>query len=521
MLINVENAGQHGIIRDIPPHELPLNAWSGGQNVRANENAIHKFLGYEERYASCPIVPYYATPVSTPSNYFWAVAGLNKVYVSDGSTWYNITRQSAGVDDNYAATADTNWTGGVLGGILILNNGVDEPQAWTTASTGTRLSNLANWPSSTTAKVIRPFRQFLVALDVTKSGTQYSKLVKWSHSASFSSVPSSWDETDATKDAGEYELAETGGDVIDGAPLRDQFFIYKDDAIVAMQFIGPPYIFGFKTISPTVGALTRRCIKEFSGGHFVLGSDDVILMDGQKPTSLLNKRMRRWLYNSIDNSAYVRSFVVPNYQRSEMWACFPQTGSSYPDTALVWNYRDNTLSVRDLPDTSHIAYGVVNPGGATTWASQTNTWTQSTTYWNQKNYNPTVRSLLMVDPGNTKLYQADETNQEDGSDQTSYIERTGISISQNGERDLGSVKFIRAIYPKVESTGSVNVYVGHHMSTEEGVAWEGPYAFNPDTDYKIDCRVTGRFIGIKVESTEDVEWKLNGYSMDVDVVGNR
>jgi hypothetical protein len=79
---------------------------------------------------------------------------------------------------------------------------------------------------------------------------------------------------------------------------------------------------------------------------------------------------------------------------------------------------------------------------------------------------------------------------------------------------IDTVKFCRGVRINMEG-GPVNIYVGKQMSVNEATTWEGPFAFDPSTDYKIDCRVTGRLLGFKVESTTDVDWRLNSYDMDV------
>ena len=134
-----------------------------------------------------------------------------------------------------------------------------------------------------------------------------------------------------------------------------------------------------------------------------------------------------------------------------------------------------------------------------------------------------LKNLVLVDPGNTKLYRDDYGNTEDGTNMTSYIERTGLSIGSQGSPDQSSIKHIKAVYPKMEVSGAntVNVYVGAQMNTEEGVSWEGPYTFNPDTQSKVPCRVTGRYFGVRFESDTNTDWKLHGLEFDLKESGRR
>ena len=512
MLIPVDNVGQFGIIRDTRPDALPLNAWSEGRNVRMYEGAVEKFLGHSEPFGSPTVAPYWVMPIQTTSTVYWIYAGLGKVYLYDGVTHTDITRTSGG---DYSATADENWTGGVLGGVAFLNNGIDDPQILTPVQASTDLVALTSWPASTKCKAMRAFKQFLIAMNTTESSTEFTRKIKWSNSAAFNAVPTSWDETDATEDAGEYELSDTQGAILDGAELRDSFIIYKEDSIWGMQFIGPPFIWRFYKVSITTGMLANRCMTEFFGGHFVFGINDLFVTDGQNIKPILDKRMRRFLYNDIDADNYKRSFVVQNVERNEIWACYPASTASFCNRAVVWNWRDDTVSVRDLPDVAHIAQGIVDPGSTgDAWADDSDSWDTDATVWGTNNFNPALRKLLMADPGNTNLYKADDTNQENGVDMLSRIERTGLFADS-----IDAVKMCRGLRLNMEGSGPVDIYVGSQFSADDPIQWNGPFSYNPMTDYKIDCRVSGRLLGVKIESESDISWKLNSYSWDLAPAG--
>jgi len=131
------------------------------------------------------------------------------------------------------------------------------------------LRELKNWQSTSSfCKSISSFRTFLVGLNWQIGGTEYPNLVKWSTEAAALSPPNSWVESDATLDAGEYQLTDTPGKIIDGLPYGDSFLIYKEDSIYIMNFVGTPYIFSFKLLSPTIGLLTKNAVAEFWRSFF-------------------------------------------------------------------------------------------------------------------------------------------------------------------------------------------------------------------------------------------------------------
>jgi len=143
-------------------------------------------------------------------------------------------------------------------------------------------------------------------------------------------------------------------------------------------------------------------------------------------------------------------------------------------------------------------------------------WSQS---WSQ-----VENVLVMAGYTDTKLYRNNSGNREDTTDMTSYIQRTGLSTTAQGQPDQVVVKRIKAIYPKMEvssSDNTVNVYVGTQMSTEEAVTWSSAYTFNPDTQSKVSVRASGKLYGVKFESTGDFDWRLDGYSIEIDDAGRR
>ena len=627
-LINIDNAGQYGIVTDIPPYQLPPNAWSGGNNVRVRNSGIKKCAGFEEVFASCPIPPHHIFSVSDGTSVYWMALGEDKAYVfkNQGGGWTNITRQTTGSDVNYTTSEEEGWSHTIIGGVPVMTNFRDAPQFWALSSgvyaTGTKLAELSNWESSTDlCKSIKSFKTFLIALNMDRAGVPYPKLVKWSNEAASHAVPTSWDEADATKDAGEYELADTPGDIIDGLQLGESFMIYKDDAIYIMNYIGTPFIFSFKLLSPTIGILTKNCVSEFSGGHFFFGKTNIYLNDGQTISPLLTDRLRREVFDNLDGDNFKRSFTVADYNRNEMLACYPSGGYTYPNKAVIWNWSTNTLTLRDLPNPSSMGFGVAFVStDSDEWDDNTKDWDTAARVWGSLTFEKGAENLLFCVPGTStgvmsaatkanpvrittssahnlsngdkiiidnvagmteinapggsaypasgvlyakidgtnpateftlytdadlssslngtgfttytsggniykqRIFKDNSGNTEDGSNMTSYIARTGIALTQDGSYDQSQVKYVRAVWPRMQVSGSggkVKVYVAKQMYPEDAVTWAGPYDFNPDSQSKVSCTVSGRYYGIKIESDTDVDWNLSGVGFEVEDAGSR
>lgn len=525
MRIPIGPAGEVGINLDLPAHELPPEAWSNGKNVKFRQGRVEKAKGYATLFGSPTVAPYWLLPVATTTNVYWVYAGLTKVYVTDMiGGHFNITR----IASDYTANATNLWNGGILGKIPILNNGVDAPQQWNPVGTGTKLVDLANWPASTKASIVRPFKNFLVALDVTEASTRYPQLVRWSHPADPGAVPTSWDYTDTTKDAGRIELSETGDFCIDCMPMRDFNIIYKEKTAWAMQFVGGEFVFKFVQILREGGAgiLSRNCMVSLPGyQHFVVTFNDVIVHDGTRMESVIDARMRTALFNAIDGTNSGRVFVVANYARDEILVCIPQSGDSEPTLAFVWNYKDGQWSKYELPGISYAVAGVVDTGSSGIIDSDSGIIDLDTSIIDEREYNPTISKVVMAQPAATLIREYGTTEQFAGSNMTAYVERTGLAVSglKNGDPvvDPTVSKLVSAVWPRMRGTGPVNVYVGGQETVNGTVTWEGPYAFNPNTDRKVDCRTSAKLLGVKFESTTNISWEIDGYELDLVVDGER
>lgn len=405
------------------------------------------------------------------------------------------------------------WNGGIMSSILILNNGKDNPQAM--APSSTVLADIANWPADTTCKVIRPFKEFLVALYTQESGVDYPFRVFWSHPAEPGSVPASWDVSDSTKDAGNVELAQTSGVLVDCLPLRDTNIIYKEDSVYTMNYIGGENIFRFQQLFDDVGLLSQRCVKGFSGKHFVVGQNDVYVHDGIQKQSIINSRMRDWLFNSIDPTNYLKTFVTANYAEQVMMICFPEIGQSYCTKALIWNWAEDTWTIRDLPNISHAGWGVIDDSEEiVAWTGDDDSWDSDPTSWGERTFNPTQSKVVFAGTLDSKIYQGDVTTTHDGVNYNAYVERSGLTLGTD------QVKHVSRIFPQFSGTGEVIVKIGVEDHPGQGVSYQS-HVFTIGQDYKIDTRVSGRFLALRVESADKEYWSLDGIELDIQIDGGR
>lgn len=517
MIIPVNNFGGLGLVPDLPASEQPLNVWTSGQNVRFQNGVVKKMTGHSEVYPTPLNAPYWLFYVPG----LWLYAGLTAVGATDTGSHADITRVAGAYNANNVDT----WTGGSIEDIVVLTNGTDVPQMWNPPALATKLIALSGFPANTTCKVLRSFKRYLVALDVTKVATRYKQMIKWSDQAPTGLVPASWDETDETIDAGEYTLPSEGGDLQDLILIRDSGALYKTNQVWRMEYVGGVDIFDFRKVFGTFGAVSRRCAAEFfTGEQIVYTGDDLVLHDLTSAKSVLDNKAKALFRGLVDQSLFGMAWVAVNYYSREVWVGIVEIGYLSPNKAVVWNWNLNTVGVRELPGVAFAEAGPVIPF-SDTWDGSAGTWDADTGTWNDGVSNPNERRLMLASSTNTKLYLADSTEQFDGSSLTANVVRTGLGfpLKVNAPPDFTTEKLLKGIWPHITGTagGVVNVYVGTQSTIEGDVTWGAAFPFTIGTSSFLDPLVSSRLFALKFESTGNITWSMSGYDVEVVAIGGR
>ena len=354
---------------------------------------------------------------------------------------------------------------------------------------------------------------------MTESSTNLPNKVRWGDAAENLTLPSSWTAS-STNDAGSATVGDAGEFIVDGFPLKQSFIIYKENTTYIMTFTGGNLVFDIKKLFDDSGVLSRNCVAEFNGKHFVVTNGDLIVHNGVSKQSVASTIVKRTLFEEIDSTNYANIFVTHNKQKNEIWVSYPTVGSTFCNKALIWNYEANAFSFRELPDILHIATGIVNPGAsAVLWSGQSQSWIaySTTENWGQRNFNPTETSILMSSTGDTKLYRGDHGFDFAGSNYTMILERKGLTLDGN----TNTVKQVRKITPRFSSTGTAEVFVGSSMTPDGTYTYKTQQTINPDTQNKVDARATGKYIAIKFQNTTATTFELNGYDIEYEVIGER
>ena len=516
-----DKVGSPGVITDISPRDLPPPAWTQAHNVVVKGTG----LATASPFAEIPVVPAVApTRIhyvdDLPTGPMYVFAGGGKIYALLNNTPTDITR----VSGNYSSDL---WDFHNFNGVLIANNGVDTPQVWNPIATATKLVDLPNWPANTKAKIVRSFLNYMVALNVTKATTTYDQMVKWSHFADPGFVPSTWDPTDTTKDAGENSLQQGTDALVTCLQMDNTLILYKQHSIWVMRFIQGVFLFRFDPVVNDFGPLNSRCVAQLPNGtHVILGAGDIRIFNGRETRSIIDNRLKGDIFNKIDNGNYAHVFIQVDPQASKVWFFVPNIGDSFTTTAFVWDLKIDSFTTVDVPRVDGATFGPVFYASDDPFNSASGTIDSDANTFDYLPSNP-ARNFLTVSSGSdNKLYIYGGLSGNQVLTNPVLLERIALPLSgvnQDGTPrvEFSTRKLITEIWPRLETStcDSVRFYLGTQEVPEASITWEGPFDFNPLEDEFLPVWVSGKILSIRIEIDAGEVATLLGYDVRGSLVG--
>ena len=518
----IDGLGDIGINQDTPRFSLPPNALSGGQNVRAYHGRLRNFGG-REFATTAPIEPYGLFAFETPEGeVLWIEGGTEQVYVFDGTNHTNISRTPPGGQPTpYIMNPYTGrWTGGYMNGLGFLCDGFDDaPQQWTELAITTPLVDMVydrdtgdTWQDTgNRCYSMRPFSNTIVAMNLRRGLTRLPNNVQWCDFIVPGDTDTDWTPK-ATNRANEVPLGATTGAIIDGAPLRDDFIIYKTDAVYRMYATGiDSEPFGFERLPEYVRVINRNCIGVGDEFQVIASRDDVQVFAGNTFRSVLNRRYREAYQSLMNSNRILTVFVAMLAKEKEAWVCLPTSDSEFPTLALVWNYARDTISITDIPLVKDMDQGIIIPTSEDFFDSTTPvdlSFNSDILRFDEGAFQTSLD--FMIGAHGTSISIFGEATTDNGTPRLCLAERIGLLIP-DGEIGYSSAErasMVREVRPYIQATAPVEVQIGSQDSAGGPVTWQPSQIFDPTSSDSLNFRVTGNYFGWRVRSEADVLWEI-------------
>lgn len=566
----IRELGGVGIVTDTNPYDLPINAFSDGNNVIFDENRISRAPVFKQLYNAIKSVKSWADfgtdTWSSAAVTYEAAEGSNTnasrfvgsvadpatgetVFVADNDgTVRGYPNGSLQIQTPATGTLVTNeepWASAQVAGLSVLSRKNTRPYVRNLQTDTTYgYFNTTEWPSTDTCQVIRSYNDFLIAMNVTKGASTFPTMVKWSNPIQYGLAASAvvWDAANPANSAGENVLGELKNPIIDGLTLGTQFCIYSSDQVWLMEYTGSSFVFNFRRLFPTGGILNTNCVVEVEGKHFVFGTDDIYVHDGSTKKSLADNRVRRRVYKNLDINKKSRCFVLHDSVANLIYFGYytRQNEANFVDTqfcnrAAVYNYRADTWSFMDLPNVVGGAEAQVTLS-KTLFPDVTDTYDNyNTDYVSFETSTPKIPIMLgITDTGNglteSRVYAIDlptvgAVNLPASLEtfKPAFVSREGVDLDEI-KAELKGYKSIRYVVPQAEFEVTDGTFLWQLGATDlpgGPIIYATNYTYSPDTEYKIDTKVAGRYLAYKI-STSDIEnFRISGFDADIVLLSRR
>ena len=307
----------------------------------------------------------------------------------------------------------------------------------------------------------------------------------------------------ATNTAGGQRLSD-GNRVQTAVRSRGQILILTDTSLHGMQYIGPPYTFGFQQLGTNCGALGPHSAIEVNGLAFWMGHEAFYVFDGT--VKKLPCTLQDYVFDDINLVQSEKVFAALNSDFNEVTWFYCSFTSDYIDRCVTYNYLENVWSEGTLARTSWQDVGSFpNPIAAE--------------YFPEGTQN-TLNTIYGLTAGRSLVYNhEDGVNQEDGSAITAFIDSGYFDIG-DGDNMILMRRFIPD-FKNQEGNLTVNLLLRAYPQTTASPSSLDPYVITPTTD-KVDTRARGRQIALKITSDEvDTNWRYGTLRVDIQPDGLR
>ena len=406
-------------------------------------------------------------------------AGTNYGFGLYGAGPYGGTGSSGSVQTG-SAIAAPNWTLDNWGKDLVacpLGGGI---YYWDPAGSFTNASPIPSAPLYNAGIFVSAQFQILIAYGSTPipNGIGYQQdplFVKWSDQGNFLN----WAVT-ATDQAGGQRLY-SGSRIIAGygGPTLD--LLWTDLDVWAMNYVGPPFIYGFNKLGDNCGIIGPHAFAALAGQVYWMGPNN-FFVSGGNGVSVLPCTVWDIVFQDLDPSNSQKSVAWSNTTFNEVWFFYPSIsgGLGECDKYVKFNTVEQTWDFGQLQRSAGIDQSVLgNPIAATATGS---------IYLHETGYNGA------------------------GSAINTYM-KTGFFELGDGEDYV----FVDRVLPDMKwgtvsgaqnATVLITLFVQNYPGDTPAIY--GPYSVTQATEF-VPVRIRGRYMSMLVQSADfDSFWRAGG-----------
>jgi len=155
-------------------------------------------------------------------------------------------------------------------------------------------------------------------------------LVRWSDADN----PYEWVPA-TTNQAGEQHLS-NGSSIQAVIDTRQEIVIWTDTALYSMQYLGPPYVWGFNLLMDNISVASQNCVITVNNVTYWMGVDKFYMYSGRVET--LPCSLRQFVFTNINKNQLAQIVAGTNEGYNEVWWFYPSKNSQVNDSYVIYNH---------------------------------------------------------------------------------------------------------------------------------------------------------------------------------------
>jgi hypothetical protein len=381
-------------------------------------------------------------------------------------------------------------------------------------STSTRATLITSAPTASRLSIVstpdRHLVYFGTETTIGTTSTQDDMYIRWSDQEDINTyTPTS------TNTAGTQRIAD-GTRIVGAIRGRDAIYVWTDNALFIMRFVGAPFTFSFQQVGTGCGLIGKNAAVEVDGSAYWMSDNGFFRYTGKLES--LACLVEDYVFDDLNTVPKQHINAGLNNLFGEVTWFYPSSSASSINRAVTYNYMDSTPE-RPVWTTSSLA--------RTAWQdSAVFGKPHGTEYDADATSDETIGNL----DGVTTYYE-----HETGFNQVKAGTTSAIAANiESGDFDLdqqrglgGDGEFmlkVRRIIPDfLQQTGDaiVTLNLRDFANQSSSGSTLGPFTSTTSTT-KIDTRARGRAAALKISNSgTGTHWKLGTFKLDIQPDGRR
>ena len=390
---------------------------------------------------------------------------------------------------------------GIRGGALYIWKPDASPSIYNRATALTAEAGASDVPTVHNHLLVSDVSRFVICFGVNEAGSSDidPMLIRWSDQESVTN----W--TPAITNQASFQRLSRGSFIVTAKQTRQEILVWTDTALYSMQYIGPPYVWGFTLLMDNISIMSPQSVVINDNSVIWMGQGNFYIYDGQVNT--LPCSVRRYVFDDMNMDQAYQVVSGINGVYDELWWFYCSAGSSDIDRYVIYNDVDQVWYYGTLERTAWL-YSPIrqHPMGIK----------DGQVYYHE----------VGNDDGETNpptaiesYVQSSDVDLDDG-DRFAYIWRTMPDITFD-DSTVDTPQATISLKARRSAGGSYGVIKSGDVISGQNYTSTPVYLVQTFTEY-VYTRLRGRQITVRVGSdTVGTHWRLGTMRVDVKQDGGK